>query len=148
MSHDERITALEESGGGSQNGMPTNIFTVCNEVAKVMFLQVSVHRGVVSQHALQVVSQHALQQVSRECLVPGGCLVGGCLVPGVGGCLLWGDACSRGDVVETPPPASRQLLLQTVRILLESIVVQTIVSTFIQNILHISSLVVLLIFLH
>ena len=25
----------------------------------------SVHRGVVSQHALQVISQHALQQVSR-----------------------------------------------------------------------------------
>ena len=41
------------------------IFTVRNEVAKVMFLHVSVshsvHRGVLSQHALQVVSQHALQ---------------------------------------------------------------------------------------
>ena len=41
------------------------IFTVRNEIAKVMFLQVCVRPrgGVVSQHALQVVSQHALQQV-------------------------------------------------------------------------------------
>ena len=44
-----------------------NMITVRNEVAKVMFLQVSVcpqGGGVLSQHALQVVSQHALQQVS------------------------------------------------------------------------------------
>ena len=54
------------------------IFTVRNEVAKVMFLHMYVilftGGGVLSQHALQVVSQHALQW--------------GCLLPGV--------ACSRG----------------------------------------------------
>ena len=58
------------------------IFTIRNEVAKVMFLQVCVcPRGVVSQHALQVVSQHALQQVSRGMPAPGGCLFpgGGCV---------------------------------------------------------------------
>ena len=46
------------------------IITGRNEVAKVMFLHVSVilltgGGGVLSQHALQEVSQHALQQVSR-----------------------------------------------------------------------------------
>ena len=54
-----------------------NILTVRNEVAKVMFLHVSVSHsvhggGVLSQHALQVVSQHALQQgdaCSRGCLL-------------------------------------------------------------------------------
>ena len=42
------------------------IFTVRNEVAKVMFLQASVcpRGGGVSQHALQEVSQHGLQQIS------------------------------------------------------------------------------------
>ena len=104
----------------------TSVITVRNEVAKVMFLQVSVcpqggggilaclaggipaclaARGVLSQHALQVVSQHALQQVSRG-------------VPGLGGAWSWGGllwgACSRGmptpegclllgGVDETPP---------------------------------------------
>ena len=61
--------------------------------------------GVVSQHALQVVCQHALQQVPKGCLLGGG-------VPAPG----------RGYVEETPP-ASRQLLLRTVRILLECILV-------------------------
>ena len=84
---------------------------------------VSVHRGVVSQHALQVVSQHALQQVSGGCRGRG---VGGCGcypsmhcrwypsmpcnrspggVPGLGGVstlgeggLLQGVVCSRGLV--------------------------------------------------
>ena len=51
----------------------------------------SVHRGLVSQHALQVVSQYALQQGG---LLPRGCACsrGGLL----GGCLL------RGEGVETP----------------------------------------------
>ena len=86
--------------------------SVRNEVAKVMFLQVYVcPQGlgvVVSQRALQVVSQHALQQVSR------------------------GSACSRrrgllrggGVWRRHTPPASRHLLLRTVRILLECILVK------------------------
>ena len=103
------------------------IFTVRNEVAKVMFLHVSVshsvQRGkaipaciaggipaclaagvcVLSQHALQVVSQHAL--------------------PAPGGVCSSGGACSRGGGCGDPPK-SRQLLLQMVRILLECILVK------------------------
>ena len=83
------------------------IFTVRNEIAKVMFLQVCVcprggvvsqhalqvvsqhalqqdSGGVLFQHALQVVSQHALQQVSREMSVPGESALGRG-VPGLGG---------------------------------------------------------------
>ena len=68
------------------------IITVRNEVAKVMFLHMSVilsMGGVLSQHALQVVSQHALQQGGSA---PGGCLLwGGLLQVGVpapgGGCV-------------------------------------------------------------
>ena len=63
--------------------------TARNEVAKVMFLHVSVilFMGVVvSQHALQVVSQHALKQGVPA---PGGICSRGCLLPGG---------------VETPPP--------------------------------------------
>ena len=94
------------------------IFTVCNEVAKVMFLHVSVshslHRvGVLSQNALQVVSQHALQQGVPA---PGGCLF-------LGGCLLRGGLLLGGVGVCADPPESRRLLLQTVRILLECILV-------------------------
>ena len=84
------------------------IITVRNEVAKVMFLHVSVIlctgggaipaciaggipaclaaglRGcVLSQHAFQVVSQHAFQQVSRGVPGPGGCLLGGVWPSGV-----------------------------------------------------------------
>ena len=76
--------------------------TVRNQVAKVMFLHVSVilftGEGVLSQHALQVVSQHALQQGT---LLPdwGACS---------GGCLLWGRSAPRGvhawGGVETPHP--------------------------------------------
>ena len=61
-------------GGGVVGGLHSTfynlyhfIITVRNEVAKVMFLHVSVilfGGGVLSQHALQVVSQHALRQVS------------------------------------------------------------------------------------
>ena len=88
------------------------LITVRNEVAKVMFLHVSVSHSVhrkgrlLSQHALQVVSQHALQQ--------GGLLLGG--VPTPGGCspgrsASGGGACSKGGLlwkgggVETPPKA-------------------------------------------
>ena len=89
------------------------IFTVRNEVAKVMFLHVSVilFTGglVVSQHTLQVVSQHALQQggvlsqhalqvVSQHALQQGDtCSWGGA---------CWG-VCSQGvcgDPSATPPP--------------------------------------------
>ena len=51
-----------------------DLITVRKEVAKVMFLQVSVcpQAGEVSQHALQVVSHHALQEVSRGDLLLGG----------------------------------------------------------------------------
>ena len=100
------------------------IITLRNEIAKVMFLHVSVshsvHGGggaipafiaggipaclsagdVVSQHALQVVSQHALQKR-------------GCLLQGV---------CSRG-MWRPPAPESRRLLLRMVRILLECILI-------------------------
>ena len=91
------------------------VITISYEVAKVMFLHVSVilftGLGVVSQHALQVVSQHALQQggvLSQNALQWG--------VPALGGCLLPGGGC--GD-----PPGSRWLLLRMVRILLECILV-------------------------
>ena len=43
----------------------------------------SVHRGVVSQHALQVISQHALQQVSRA---------------GISACLAGFQAHTQGEV--------------------------------------------------
>ena len=102
-----------------------NVVTVRNEVAKVMFLQVSVilFRGgegwVVSQHALQVVSKHALHQgecAIQACLAAGGGLPwGGVPAPrgptlGEGGCsrgscLLLGGACSGGG---GDPPGSRQ----------------------------------------
>ena len=93
----------------------------------------SVHRGgVLSQHALQVVSQHTLQWgrvCSQGVSAPGGfCSHGVCSgrVPAPmggacsGGCLLWGVP-ARGV---WRPPKSRQLLLRTVRILLECILVQ------------------------
>ena len=87
---------------------------------------VSVHKG-------GVVSQHALQQVSRGGWYPnmpcrwypsmpcsrsrrgGACSQG---VPALGGYLLRGGGMCGGD-----PPASRRLLLRTVRILLECILV-------------------------
>ena len=123
------------------------VITVSNEVAKVMFLHVSVilftGGGVVSQNALQVVSQHALQQggvlsqnalqwgvpALGECLLPGGLLPGGsapggCLLPGVrsgGVCSQGWGACSQGGCGD--PPGSRWLLLRMVRILLECILV-------------------------
>ena len=69
------------------------IFTARNEVAKVMFLHVSVilFTGrlvcVLSQHALQVVSQHALQQ--------GWCYPS---MPCSGRCLLLGEGSAPGGV--------------------------------------------------
>ena len=66
------------------------LITVRNEVAKVVFTRVcdSVHRGVLSQHALQVVSQHALQR--GGCLLPGGSALGG--LPALGVCAPGGSA--------------------------------------------------------
>ena len=56
----------------SQKQVETRLVTARNEVgARLCFytcLCDSVHRGVVSQHALQVVSQHALQVVSQHAL--------------------------------------------------------------------------------
>ena len=98
-----------------------------------VYRRVSVHRGgwypsmicsrspggcVLSQHALQVVSQHALQQVSRG-VCPGGCLLPGvpglgeCLLPGGGGCLVWG-VCSQGGWYSQHAlrPRERRLLLR------------------------------------
>ena len=99
------------------------LVTVRNEVAKVMFLHVSVilltsggeggrlcypsmHcrwypsmpcRGcVLSQHALQVISQHALQQGVPA--FEGVCSQRGCLLPGRGACSQ-GGACSGGDLL-------------------------------------------------
>ena len=82
------------------------IFTVRNKVAKVMVLQVCVCPwGVVSQHALQVVSQHALQLFSRGMLSQHALQVvsqhalqqvSGGVMPGLGGCLFPGGACSQG----------------------------------------------------
>ena len=92
----------------------TLLVTVSNEVAKVMFLHLSVilfTGGVLSQHALQVVSQHALQQ--RGLLLGGGgaCSWGeGVPAPGgvcTAGCLLLG-ACSQWGLLlgglHTPSP--------------------------------------------
>ena len=73
-------------------------------MAKVLFLLVSddsAHRGVLSQHALQVVSQHALQQVSRGCICSGRVSAPGRLLRRVsapGGVCSWGDVCSQGGV--------------------------------------------------
>ena len=94
-----------------------DIFTVRNEVAKFMFLHMSVShsvhrgRGVLSQHGLQVVSQHALQQrgaipaciagAISACLAAGGSAPGGVPAPGGsapgGACSRWGLPPSRGD---------------------------------------------------
>ena len=91
------------------------MFTVRNEVAKVMFLQVSV------------------------ILLTGGGVGGawswwgGCLVPG--GAWSWGGAWSRGGAwswglvsQHSPPPRETRPLLQTVCILLECILVVVVLS--------------------
>ena len=109
------------------------VITVRNEVAKVMFLHLSVilfmGGGVLSQHVLQVVSQHALQQVSGGGWSGGGACSWGGGVPGPGGGLLWGGVCSRGEPAlggSPPPPSeSRWILLRTVRFLLVCILVVT-----------------------
>ena len=87
------------------------LITVRNEVAKVMFLHVSVILftvGVLSQHALQVVSQHALQQ---GCLFQGGSAPGGVCsrggsapggVPALGGLLPGGLPAPGGSVEPLP----------------------------------------------
>ena len=104
------ITARKRSLGQG------NIFTpVCH----------SVHRGVLSQHALQVVSQHALQgelsqhalQVaSQHALQGGGLLLGGCLI--WEGLLLGVPVLMGGGAWWIPPG-----LLWVVCILLECILV-------------------------
>ena len=97
------------------------IFTVRNEVAKVMFLHVSVilsTGGLLSQHTLQVVSQHALQErgsAPRGFALGRGSALGGLLsLPAPGASALEGV---------WRPPKSRWLLLWTVRILLDCILV-------------------------
>ena len=61
----------------------------------------SVHRGVVSQHALQVVSQHALQKVSRRGCYPSMHCRWYPSMPcnrSPGGCLVWGVCSRRGGI--------------------------------------------------
>ena len=100
------------------------IFTVRNEVAKVMFLHLSVRWC--------YPSMHCRWYPSMPCR---GCLLLGDLLPGRGcacsrGACSWGGGwvCSGGvpapggSCLETPPE-SRRLLLRTVRILLECILV-------------------------
>ena len=99
------------------------LVTVRNEVAKVMFLHVSVilFGGVLSQNPLQVVSQHALQQVLWGVPVPGGSALA---VPARGGgACSWVGGWSQGNPGGDPPTENRRLLLQTVCILLECILV-------------------------
>ena len=104
-------TECEKVLGTVKTLIITRIFTVRNEVGKVMFLQVCVcpQGGVLSQHALQL----------GVCSQRGGAWWGvpGLGVPGPGSawsgeCLVWAD-----------PPWERRLLLRTVRILLECILV-------------------------
>ena len=100
------------------------IFTVRNEVAKVIFIQVCVcpHGGwgvVVSQHALQQVSKEGGVFAIPACIVDGipACLAtgleGGCLLPGgylflegmlFGGCLLLGGWRPHPHPHPPPPP--------------------------------------------
>ena len=121
------------------------IITVRNEVAKVMFLQACVCPrggwgvgGAWSQGGCLVPGRSAL----GGCLVsggtwfqgvpgPGGLLQGGVCFRGVGGAWSQGvssqgvciPACTEADPPEWRPPWERQLLLRTVRILLECILV-------------------------
>ena len=109
---------------GPTRPFPRN-FTVRNEVAKVMFLQVSIcPRG-------GMLPAPRGERLVGGCLLPGGLIQGvvwsgRCLLPGgcacSRGCLV-GGVPARGDVVENTPP-SRRLLWQTVRILLECILVK------------------------
>ena len=98
------------------------IITLRNEIAKVMFLHVSVSHSV---HGGCYPSIHCRwypsMPFSRGCGIPA-CIAGGipaCLAEG--GCLLQG-VCSRG-MWRPPAPESRRLLLRMVRILLECILI-------------------------
>ena len=88
--------------------------------------------GVVSQHTLQVFRPTAKGKV--EGIWPGGYMLPGGACSGLGGCLLWGVPAPRGCLLWgvsapgeggwwRPPHTIRRLLLQTVRILLECILV-------------------------
>ena len=104
------------------------LFTVRNEVAKVMFLQ------------------------ARVCPRGGGLLPGGVCSRGMSapGCVCSeGGVCSRGVSAPgrsallqggllCPPPRERQLLLRTVRILLECILVVNVVNQLVTTFLAIS----------
>ena len=71
-------------------------FTVRNEVAKVMFLQASVCPEGMSAPG-GAWSRGGLVQGVGVCLFPGGWSgAGGCLLPGVGGCLVLGVSAPRG----------------------------------------------------
>ena len=103
-------------------GVPKEyLFTVRNEVAKVMFLQVCVcpeGRGWYPSMPCRWCRSMPCSRSPGECLLRRGYACSG-------GACSGGGACSQGDVFveETPPPASRRLLLRTVRILLECILV-------------------------
>ena len=89
-------------------------FTVRNEVAKVMFSQVSVcPQGVCSRGA-------SYGGPGPGGLIPWGCLVWGVCSGGGGGV----PACTEAD-----PPRERRLLLRTVRILLECFLVLELIAT-------------------
>ena len=141
------------NSGGSSVGrrcecVPRSIFTVCNEVAKVMFLQVCVCpqeggypsmpcRWYPSIPCSRSLGGGGVCYPSMPCrwypsmlfnrspvgAAPGGLLWGGGGVGLLPGGLLqgWGGACSRGDGDD------RRLLLRTVRILLECILVRVII---------------------
>ena len=106
----------------------TNLFiTVCNEVAKVMFLHVCVcpWRGLLWEVPAPRGACSGGCLVWR-CLVlggpaPGGSAPRGCLVPGR--CLVLGELVSQHALRQTPSPQERRLLLRTLRILLECILV-------------------------
>ena len=105
------------------------VFTVLNEVAKVMFLHVSVILSTGGGKCL-LPGGEGVPGPRGVCLLWGGCLdQGGCLVPG--GLLLGGGipACTEAD-----PPRERRLLLWTVRILLEYILVKVAFIFFVQNV--------------
>ena len=105
------------------------LVTVRNEVAKVMFLHVSVILFTGGCYPSMHCRWYPSMPCNRGCAIPA-CIAGGipaclavggaipaCLAAGgllPGGCLLWGV---------WRPPGSRQLLLWMVRILLECILV-------------------------
>ena len=85
------------------------VIAVRNEVAKVMFLHVS------------VILSTGGGAWSGEVPGPGGSAWGGVSAPR--GCLVQGGLLRRVACTEADPPRERRLLLRTVRILLECILV-------------------------